>query len=170
MKFDGVCVGIISKPVGIKGLVKIHPYAESPSFFLKHSDFFLADGFEISLSGQKINQKSEIVATIKGFNDRTSVEQFRLKKLFVLRDQLPELSEDEFYLADLEGLAVLDKAEIPFGTVVAALDFGAGAFLEIESFSKTKNKIVTLPFNKDSILKVDLKSKQIVVNEDFVLS
>ena len=33
MDFRRVCVGIITKPVGIKGQVKLHPYTTSPDFF-----------------------------------------------------------------------------------------------------------------------------------------
>jgi 16S rRNA processing protein RimM len=53
-------------------------------------------------------------------------------RLYIPRDRLPEPDEDEFYLADLIGLAVVSPTGETLGRVKSVHNFGAGDLLEIE--------------------------------------
>jgi 16S rRNA processing protein RimM len=133
---------------------------------LKHNSFFLSSGEEIVLFNQKIKEKNEIVSNIKNYNDRNSVELLLLKKLFVLKNDLPKLQENEYYLDDLSNLIVFDKEKNKLGKVLSALDYGAGTFLDIRL---ENGKTATLPFRIESVLSVDIGKRFIVINEDFLL-
>jgi 16S rRNA processing protein RimM len=92
-----------------------------------------------------------------------------MRQLFVPRDKLPPLQDDEYYLRDLEGLLVISALDGRLlGQVLAAQDYGAGIFLEV-SLSESR-KIATLPFNSKSVLSVDLNSVQIIIDERFLLT
>ncbi|MDR0744432.1 MAG: ribosome maturation factor RimM [Holosporales bacterium] len=162
-----VCVGSIIKSIGIRGLVKIQPYTSSPSFFLERNLFFLDSLKEIMLFDQKINKKNEVLSYIKGYSDRTAVDSLKLKKLFVLRNTLPILEENEYYLNDLSNLIVFNKAKNELGKVSAAFDYGAGVFLDIKL--NNSNTIATIQFKKNSILSVNIIEKHLIIDEDFLI-
>ncbi|MDR0942180.1 MAG: ribosome maturation factor RimM [Holosporales bacterium] len=166
-----VCVGIVAKPVGIKGQVKIHTFTQSPNSFLEFKKFFLADEREISLESPKINEKNEIVTFLNGCKNRDEAEALRANKIYVDRNDFSALGDDEYYLADLYGLTAVDNNGVPIGVIAAAFDYGAGVFLDIKLDIKFENasKIGTVPFNKESVLDIDLENKLIILNERFIL-
>ena len=167
MSFKGVCVGIIARPVGIKGQVKIHPYTSSPQSLISYKEFFLSDSSKIILINPKVNEKGDIISFLEGVTDRNAAELLRLRRVFIKKESLPKLTEDEYYLDDLSGLRVFNSQNENIGRVLAGLDYGAGAFLDIK-LSET-DKMATLPFNKVSVTKVDLENKSIYINEELLL-
>lgn len=161
-----VCVGIITKPVGIQGQVKVHPYTTSPDFFLEHTRLSLKGGMEIVLKCLRIDKNGDIVALINGIQNRTEADSLRLQELFVMREELPQLGRNEYYHEDLIGLKVVDDKRRSVGIVSSVQDYGAGAFLEI----KLPNmKLATIPFNQDAIIAVDLRACEVVINRQFLL-
>ena len=166
MDFRRVCVGIITKPVGIKGQVKVHPYTTSPDFFLEHTRLSLKGGMEIVLKCLRIDKNGDIVALINGIQNRTEADSFRLQELFVMREELPQLGENEYYYEDLVGLHVVDDKHEQLGKVNAIHDYGAGTFLEI---SLSDMKTATISFNRETIIDVDFKVCEVVVNKRFLL-
>ena len=148
-----ICVGLVLKPVGIKGQVKIQAYTSSPEALINFKKFFLSNNTAITLKNPKVNEKGFVVSFIDDFVDRTSVEQFHLQKLYVQRK-------------DMEDLEVINQNNETIGKVLAALDYGAGTFLEIRLDGA---KIATLPFNKHSILDVDLENGVIKIDQTFLL-
>jgi 16S rRNA processing protein RimM len=89
--------------------------------------------FTLSWMGDSIVEISEIVAgrPVK-VSDRTAAERLTNTKLFIERDLLPAPEPDEYYVADLIGLAAVDAAGAKLGVVSAVHDYGAGASLEID--------------------------------------
>ncbi len=166
MTLKKVCVGVITKPFGVRGQVKIHSYTSSPDFFVAHTNLLLGDGSELYLQKPKVDGADGVIAWIEGVHDRTDAERFRLCELYVARDELQETGEDEYYYADLVGLDLVDEDDRPLGVVDAVRDYGAGAFLEVEL---SERKVGTVPFNKNSIRSVDLQSRTIAINRDFLL-
>lgn len=162
-----ICVGTILKPVGIKGQVKIKSYTTSPETILTYEIFTIDGGKEISFSDSSTDSKGYIIASLQGYPDRTSVEPLRFKDLYIERDKLGALEKDEYYLEDLTGLDVFNQKLEIIGKVNAALDYGAGAFLDIELFSIGRD--VTIPFNKDSIIDINLESQHLQVNDSYIL-
>lgn len=167
MKSQGVCVGIIRRPFGVKGQVRIHTYTTSPESFLRFECFFLQDGQTMKLKDARISGDSEVIGFIEGFDSRTSVEELSLNELFVKRECLDDLAADEYYFEDLVGLTVINQKSEKRGTVKSVLDYGAGTFLDVELVDTYK--IATLPFNKNSILNVDLDNGVLHVDDSFLL-
>ena len=71
-----------------------------------------------------------IVAKLAGIADRDRAETLRGLRLYLPRAALPP-GEDEFYYADLIGLAAVLEDGAPVGKIIAVHDFGAGDMLEI---------------------------------------
>src|SRR5690606_10412510 len=89
----------------------------------------------------------------KGIRDRTIAEGLTGTELFVDRSVLPPGDEDEFYQADLVGLAVRDESGAEAGRVTAVQNFGGGDILEI-TFHGRKGLLV--PFSRAAVPEVDI--------------
>ncbi|MCB9991607.1 MAG: 16S rRNA processing protein RimM [Rhodospirillales bacterium] len=94
------------------------------------------------------------LAEIGGVNDRDAALELRGTKLWIDRERLPEIDdEDEFYLDDLIGLAVRTADGKDAGKVIAVDNFGAGDLLEIKPLA---GDAYYLPFTKDNVPGVNL--------------
>ena len=82
--------------------------------------------------------------------------------LFVDRDKLPNLPDDEFYHADLIGLDVYDTGGEKLGRVNAVHDHGAGDMLEIMGNGLQGG--VLLPFTRTAVPTVDLTAGRIITD------
>lgn len=171
MKNKRICVGYISSPHGILGAVRIDVYTDSLLSFLEFKKFYTEDDREIILSNPRINEsrEREIISRILGFKDRTDIERSKIcrQKIYVNRDDLPDLQDDEYYFEDLKGLCVKNKDLQNLGVVNSVMDFGGGVFLDI-SLENSK-KEATLPFNKNSVIEVFIDKGYIIIDERYLL-
>ena len=102
------------------------------------------------------------VATFAGISSRSAAEKLVNIKLYVPRERLPEpAANDEFYHADLVGLAVVDRAGLEIGSVVAVHNFGAGDLIELRLNASNKTELV--PFDEATVPVIDLAAGRIVV-------
>ena len=105
--------------------------------------------------------KDHFVARVSGIADRNAAELLKNVKLYVPRERLPEPDEaDEFYHADLVGLAVLDRDGNKLGTVIAIHNFGAGDVIEMAPDGGGKTEL--LPFDEFHVPVVDIAAGKIV--------
>lgn len=161
-----ICVGIITRPFGIEGQVRLHPYTNSPDFFLQNKKLLLESDVEVLLKEPRIGKNGDVISWIDGVHDRTTADALRLKKVFVLRDDLEPLEDAEYYYEDLIGLKVADENHEHLGVVKAIQDYGAGVFLEIKVDG---NKVGTVQFTKEAVINVGLKDCEIMINRRFFL-
>jgi 16S rRNA processing protein RimM len=78
----------------------------------------------------------------------------------VERERLPEPDEDEYYLADLVGLAAVGADGAPLGRVCAVHDYGAGASLEI---ARDAAPPLLVPFTRACVPEVDIPGGRVTV-------
>jgi 16S rRNA processing protein RimM len=91
--------------------------------------------------------------------DRAAAEKLTNTKLFVDRSALPPADDDEYYLTDLMGLAVVAPDGAALGTVSVVHDYGAGASLEIVRDGKPP---LLLPFTVACVPGVDIAAGKLV--------
>lgn len=72
-----------------------------------------------------------VVARFEGIASRDAAAALTGLRLTVDRDALPPADEDEFYHADLIGLAAVSADGTALGRVAAVVNYGAGDILEI---------------------------------------
>ena len=97
-----------------------------------------------------------LIARIKGVTTREEAEALNGTKLYVPRSRLPERDEEEWYHAELIGLAAVDAQGEPIGTVVAVQNFGAGDLIEISPAAGGESLLV--PFTRDTVPEVDVEA------------
>ncbi len=162
-----VCLGAISGAHGVRGAVTIKPFTETPEGVAAYGPVETEDGarsFEIRITGQA---KAGIVAKLDGINTREQAHALKGTRLYVPRDRLPPAEEDEFYIADLIGLKVVDQTGAGLGEVVQVADFGAGDVMEVALSGQETGKkrpTVFIPFTLDAVPNVDLAAGIVTVD------
>jgi 16S rRNA processing protein RimM len=156
-----VCVARIGAAHGVRGAVKLWTFTEDP-FAVQHYGLLTTkDGkrqFEVA---QAREARDHLVATFKGVTTRDEAERLNGLELYVARDRLPATDEDEYYHADLIGLAAVTTAGEELGRVVAIHNFGAGDIIEI---APPKGATLLLPFSNAVVPEVDLDGGRVVID------
>ncbi len=155
-----MCLGIITGVHGIKGEVVIKSFTQEPLDISAYGPLSDESGERIFTIGKARLAKKGVVARIKGVDDRNSAEALRGTGLYVDHAALPQTDdEDEFYITDLIGLAVVRTDGSPFGTVTALHNFGAGDLIEIRPLTGKASEVY--PFDKKTIPAIDLERGEI---------
>jgi 16S rRNA processing protein RimM len=158
---ERICVARIGAAHGVRGEVKFWSFTADPAAVADYGPFETADGRLVEIDTLR-PAKDFFVARLKGVADRDAAERLRNVELFVPRDRLPETGgTDEFYHADLIGLAVVDAAGGALGTVTAMHNFGAGDLIEVRP--AVGRDTVMLPFTQSVVPLVDIAGGRIVV-------
>lgn len=139
---DRVCLGVITSPHGVRGMVKVKPFTEDATSVGAYGPVTLEDGRQFKVDVRSLN-KGMVLAALNGITSREDAEALRGEAIYVDRDRLPEPEADSVYQADLIGLIVADPALGEIGRVSAVFDFGAGAMLEVK---RRGAKPVLIPF------------------------
>ncbi|MAI59115.1 MAG: 16S rRNA processing protein RimM [Rhodobacteraceae bacterium] len=157
-----IFVGALTGAFGVKGEVRLKSFTSSPEAIADYSPLFNEDGtksFNVILTGQIKNAFS---ARLSGVKSKEQAASMRGLRLFVPRNRLPQLPNDEFYYADLFGLAVFDCGGQSLGHIEGVQNHGATDLLEIKrvDFSQT----VLIPFTRLNVPTVDLKSGKVIID------
>jgi 16S rRNA processing protein RimM len=156
-----ICLGQIGAAHGIRGEVRLRSFTAEPGAIAGYGPFETEDGRVFEIEAMR-PAKDHFVARLSGVADRNAAEQLASLKLYVPRERLPQpQADDEFYHADLIGLAVVDRAGQKLGTVVAIHNFGAGDLIEVQPEAGGKTELV--PFDAATVPEVDLAAGRIVV-------
>src|SRR5271154_3643685 len=126
-----VCLGQIGAAPGVRGEFRLRSFTAEPQAIANYGPLESEDGRVLEIESLR-PAKDHFVARFSGIADRNAAERLANIKLYVPRDRLPAPhAADEFYHADLIGLAAVDAAGRPIGTVVAVHNFGAGDLIEV---------------------------------------
>ncbi|MDD5586306.1 MAG: ribosome maturation factor RimM [Alphaproteobacteria bacterium] len=146
-------VGAILGAHGVQGEVRLRSFTTDPEAIFAFKKLSGEDGKQAFEPKRKGAMKGDFIVSLKGVTDRNGAEALRGTKLFVARSALPKAGKNEYYEADLAGLAARGEDGKSCGTVLALHDYGAGAFLEIQPLSGAS---FMLPFTDDYVPEVDL--------------
>jgi 16S rRNA processing protein RimM len=155
-----ICVARIGAAHGVRGAVKLWTFTEDPLAVQRYGPLSTKDGarqFEVAHAREA---KDHLVATLKGVATREDAERLNGIELYIARDKLPATDDDEYYHADLIGLAAVTPSDQPLGRVLAIHDFGAGTIIEI---APPQGPTMLLPFTNAVVPTVDLVGGRVVI-------
>lgn len=162
---DRLVVARFGAPHGVRGEVRLKSFTEDPMAVLDYGPLTAADGRRFDLkSARPAAGKSPdmLVVTVAGIGDRNDAERLNNLELGIARASLPEpVEDDDFYHADLIGLAAETADGAALGTIVAIHNHGAGDLLEIAPPGAPS---LLLPFTRAVVPEIDLKGGRIVVD------
>ena len=155
-----ICVSRIGAAHGVRGAVKLWTFTEDPLAVQRYGPLVTKDGarsFEVETAREA---KGHLVATLKGVATREDAERLNGLELYIAREKLPAPDENEYYHADLIGLAAVNAANEPLGRVTAIHNFGAGDIIEI---APPQGATMLLPFTNAVVPTVDLTGGRVVI-------
>jgi 16S rRNA processing protein RimM len=159
---DLICIGAIAGAFGVAGEVRLKSFCSEPTDIASYGPLLSEDGrceYHITLTRPVAGG---LGARIRGISTREQAEALRGTSLFVPRDRLPSLPDDEFYHADLIGLPAYDTGGDLIGRVTAVYNHGAGDILEISPAGH--KSALLLPFTAAIVPNVDLAAGRIVID------
>lgn len=159
---DRVCIGAIAGAFGVRGEVRLKSFCSDPEAIASYGPLTTEDGgrsFKVSLTRAIPNG---FAARLSGVTTKEEADALRGVSLYVGRDRLPALGDDEFYHADLIGLTVYDTGGGVVGTVSAVHNHGAGDLLEVRR--NGPKSAALLPFTRAIVPTVDLAAGRIIAD------
>jgi 16S rRNA processing protein RimM len=171
---DAVEVGRVLGAWGVKGGIKVKPFAADPQALFCSKRWFLKPGEALRPGppaalpallrvSQAREQGDAIVATCAGLDDRDAAERLKGARVYVARSSFPSTGEDEFYWVDLIGLRVLNREGLDLGVVSGLLETGPQCVLCIAPGGAAAEEIL-IPFVAAHVDRVDLPGRTVHVD------
>jgi 16S rRNA processing protein RimM len=164
-----IVLGKIVDAYGVKGWVRIHPFADDPLAWQKMPTWWLRpdDGQSSSDGWRPVGcqncriQGQALLAGLEGVGDRTAAESLRGQLVGAPRSALPKTENDEYYWADLVGLKVANRQGHDLGEVAELLETGANDVMVVRDAQGGERLI---PFVAAVVVEVDLAQGRVVVD------
>lgn len=114
MKNEFLESGQIVNTHGIRGEVKIVPWADSPDFLCRFSTLYI-DGKAVKVLSARVH-KGNVIAQLEGVDDVNAAMLLKNKVVSISRGDA-KLPKGTFFLADIIGLDVIDEAGTKLGVL-----------------------------------------------------
>ena len=170
-------VGLIRKAQGIRGEVVVEPLTDKPDVvFASGSRVFAGttDG-ELAVVHDVMGEdeiptltiarsrpfKKGLIVQFEELQDRDSAELWRGRYVLARFSELPPLQDDEVYLHDLTGMRVVGADGAEIGEVTGFYELPQGIVLDV----KTSRESVLIPYRAEIIVRTDLQTRTIVMDD-----
>lgn len=171
---DAVEVGRVVGAWGVKGGIKVKPFASDPQALFSSKRWFLeppptprpGGGASVSASLRIVTVREQgdgIVATAQELPDRTAAEAVQGARVFISRASFPTPEEGEFYWVDLIGLSVVTREGVLLGTVAGLIETGPHCVLTVQG-TDPEQPPVLIPFVDAYVDRVDMQARRIEVD------
>ena len=177
---DAIEVGRVVDAWGIKGAIKVKPFASDPQALFSSRRWFLQPA-EVNpsrpdpLAGQRAAQVPRVLRVSKAqehgdvivvnspdIPDRNAAESLRGVRIFVSRASFPTPDPDEYYWIDLIGLNVVNRQGEALGVVDSLIDTGPHSVLRVLPEGGGEDRLI--PFVAAYIDDVSLAERRIQVD------
>jgi 16S rRNA processing protein RimM len=153
---------------GIRGGVRIKSFTACPADVAAYGPVEDETGgrrFTLAVTGDA--GQGMVIARASGVDDRSKAEVLKGTRLYVPRASLPPAADDEFYYADLIGLAAFNPDGSPLGVVTGVGNHGAGDILDIRLADGGRD--ISVPFTRSVVTEVNVADGRIVVDPPVAL-
>ena len=155
---DTLKIGLIVKPQGIKGEVKVQPLTDDIERFRKLKEVIIDETTYRVLKA--VIGGGTVFVTLSGVSDRDTAETFRGKFLRVKRENAVPLEEGRYFIEDIKGLEVYDiDTGVKYGKVINVIETGANDVFEISSEDKT----LLIPKIDDVVKEINIEKGVILI-------
>ena len=151
-------IGVIVKPQGIRGDVKVQPLTDDINRF-KNLKEVLIDGLSYRVLNVSIGG-GMVFMEFSGISDRNTAELFRGKFLCVKREDAIPLEEGRYFIADILGCKVVTENK----TIGEIIDITSSR-TDVVTVKCENGRIMRFPFLKDLVTNVDIVNRIFAVNE-----
>ncbi len=150
-------IGLIVKPQGIKGELKVQPLTDDICRFKKLKQVII-DGKTYRVTGAII-AGNVVLLSIFGISDRDTAETFRGKFICVDRENAVPLEQGRYFIADIIGCTLKTDHDSLVGEIIDV----TSARTDIFTVKCTDGTIMRFPFLNDAIVNIDVENKLVLV-------
>ena len=153
-------IGQIAKPHGIRGDVRVTPHTDLPERFTWLDEIYLGETNPKPVSVEYVRiHKRLVLLKLAGYDDRNAAGLLRGKLLQIREDQAIPLNDDEYFLFQLEGLAVISEDGTFLGKLIQVIETGANNVFVVRG----PQGEVLLPDIADVVRDIDFENGHITV-------
>ncbi len=155
---DRFIIGKITGAHGVRGEVKVFPITDNVRHFKKLKKVAITDydgniKNEYDISSVRFD-RGNVLVFFEGIDDRDKAENLKGSFISIERKDASPIGKDEFYIADLMGLTVVDDEKGELGIVSEVYETGANFIVSVKRKGK---KDLQIPFLKDVCYEVDIE-------------
>jgi 16S rRNA processing protein RimM len=155
-----VLLAVVLGAHGLKGEVRVKTFTAAPDKLGAYGPLHAADGRSFTVGALRVLKDGEAAVAFKEIADRSAAEKLKGLELTVARSALPPAEGEEFYHADLVGLAAEDEQGRRIGKVAAVHNFGASDVLAI---ARDDGSEVLIAFTRENVPRIEMKAGRIIV-------
>ena len=159
MSTDLIEIARIKGPNGLKGKMWITPYGDSFEVFSAYTHLIVGKQGSPRKMTWCVQKKGKYIIELEGITSIDHVEGIKGETLFITRDQLGEIADDEYYWSDLIGMSVVDTRGAVLGELVKIFSTGSNDVYVVDTV-----KQYYIPATKDVIREISLERRTIVVD------
>ena len=164
---EAIELGKVSGVWGVRGAIKVYAYTREREGIAQYKNWVLQSAGGVNRHYEVIQCKKQgqsMVATLKGVDDRDLAESLQGFRILVPLQDMPVLPDGEYYWRQLVGLEVVTLEGVVLGVVDHLLETGANDVIVLKG-----DKERLIPYTPETVLKVDVGGKKIIVDwdEDF---
>jgi 16S rRNA processing protein RimM len=164
-----IVLGRIVAPFGVHGWLRVHAFGDDPEAWRKMPQWWLSPEVDAPIGCWKAHALEAVklhgdgvVAKLAGIDDRDGSEALGSCYIGAPREALPLPAQDEYYWADLIGLAVANMQDQSLGRVKSLIETGANHVLVVADGEHER----LLPFVEHVVKAVDVAGGTIRVDWD----
>jgi len=164
-----IVLGRIVAPFGVHGWLRVHAFGDDPEAWQKMPQWWLSADVDAPAENWKVRgleavklHGDGVVAKLAGIDDRDASEALGNCFFGAPREVLPPPAQDEYYWADLIGLAVMNMQDQPLGRVKSLIETGANEVLVVVDGEHER----LLPFTEHVVKVVDVPGGMIRADWD----
>ncbi|MBQ7481386.1 MAG: 16S rRNA processing protein RimM [Lachnospiraceae bacterium] len=147
-------VGILSSTHGVRGEMKVFPTTDDAARFKKLKSVLLDTGSglkEMQIEGVKFF-KQFVILKFKDHDSINDIERYKGHSIYVTRENAVRLKKDEYFIADLIDMKVVEEDGNELGILSDVLETGAN---DVYVINLSRGGELLLPAIKQCILSVD---------------
>lgn len=159
-----VTIGIILRPHGLRGMLKVRPLTDDPNRFfdltkisLHHKGRFAG---ELQIERVEMSNPQSLLIKFHEYNSINEVEPLRGAEIRIPRAECLPTAADQFYHFDLIGLPVQTTSGRVLGTVSEVREHPGN---DIWVVHDTEHRELLIPAIASVIKEVNLKKQRIVI-------
>ena len=154
-------LGFVGAPFGVRGWVKLRSHTEPPERLLDHRSLRIGRGgvwqsYRIEASGRS---GGALTVKFTGVEDRDQAQALRGAEVCVLRSELPQRDDRDFYRADLVGCEVVNLAGFGLGRVQHFIETPAQVLMVVRGTQE-----FWIPAVPKHLRRVDMQARRVVVD------
>jgi len=156
-----VVVGRFGRVHGVRGDIHVISFTEPGLNILDYHPWLIEKNGQwqpLTIASTKLHDQ-EIIAHIKGCDDRDLAKHYTNKDIAVPLEALPKLNKQEYYWSELIGLTIINQHGDNLGQVTDILETGSNDVLVVKGLTEH-----AIPYRKEVVLKVDLDANTITVD------